>query len=177
MDRNASLLYFGRDVYLDDQHIGSRQDGDLIAIGNGVMSTGPGRWISGLRAGDGKPALLIGDCCVISRDVVIRNSDGHPIMDRDLRAQLNTPARPVIIEPHVWLGERSAILKEVTVGAFARVAFGAVVTRDVPRHHTARGVPATVTANASVWTWDDTVAGLDRARDFLQRYPREDPTG
>lgn len=167
-----STVFFGRDVFLHEQHIGSRQNNDFIAVGNHVRSTGPGRWISGLRAGPAAPALILGDCSVISRDVVLRNSDGHPVMDPSLSSQLNAVGEALLIEPHVWLGERCAILKGVTVGAFARIAFGAVVTRSVPRHHQAAGVPAVARSNgASLWTWDDSPEGLDRAREFLSRYP------
>ncbi|MFT7288563.1 MAG: hypothetical protein ACI87W_002685 [Halieaceae bacterium] len=170
-----SLIYLGHDVSLSDQHIGSRQDRDFIAVGNDVASTGPGRWVSGLRSGAQHPAILIGDSCVIARDVVIRNSDGHPIMDPTLVQQLNEPASSVLIEPHVWLGERCAILKGVTVGAFARIAFGSVVTHDVPRHYTALGSPAQLRRNQEdVWAWDDSPEGLDRAREFLLRYPRDE---
>jgi hypothetical protein len=174
---DGGSVYFGRDVTLAEQHIGSRQDDDLIAVGNDVATTGPGRWISGLRCKGQHPALLIGDCCVLSRDVVLRNSDGHPTFDDNFTRQLNCPRGDLVIEPHVWLGERSAVLKDVRVGAFSIIAFGSVVTREVPRHHLAQGVPARVTAlDGKIWAWDDSPAGLARARRFLAAYPAPDDT-
>ena len=173
LEGDNGLIYLGRDVTLRGLHIGSRQHDDFIAVGNDVATTGPGRWVSGLRAGSARPALIVGDCCVISRDVVLRNSDGHPIFDPELRTQLNSPCASLLIEPHVWLGERCAVLKDVTIGAFSMVGFAAVVTRDVPRHHVAQGAPAVVRAmEQRLWTWDDTPAGLERARYWLQRYPQ-----
>lgn len=172
LEGSEGLVYLGRDSYFAAQHIGSRQDQDLIAVGNDVAVTGPGRWVSGLRSADSLPALIIGDACVLASDVILRNSDGHPIMDPALEMPLNLPAGPLLIEPHCWIGERAAILKNVTVGAFSIVGLAAVVTRTVPRHYRAAGNPAVLEPNgARVWCWDDSPDGLARAAHFLARYP------
>lgn len=46
------------------------------------------------------------------------------------------------VESGASLGARSTILPGLTIGAYAMVAAGAVVTRDVPRHALVTGVPA-----------------------------------
>ncbi|MEM6302968.1 MAG: hypothetical protein AAF749_14575 [Pseudomonadota bacterium] len=170
---NNATIFIGRDVSFSDQHIGSRHDGDCIAIGNDVSTTGPGRWISGLRCGDPcEPKLVIGDACVIARDVVLRNSDGHPFFDPKLEAQVLPATNTLVIEPHVWLGERCAIIKPVRIGAFAVVGFSAVITANIPAHHSAFGNPAVTKLNdCKVWCWDDTEAGLERASRYLARFP------
>lgn len=171
---NNATVFIGRDCDFNDLTLRSRQPDDLIAIGNSVAVTGPGTWISGLRGGDARPGIVMGDCCVVARDVILRNTDGHPVFDRVSRRQINQPAGDIIIEPHVWLGERAAILKNVRVGAFGVVALGSVVTRDVPRYSVASGVPATCSARADrFWAWDDSPAGLARAEHFLERFPPE----
>lgn len=97
------------------------------------------------------------------------------MLDRDSGDITNVPARGIFIEPHVWLGERSAVLKDVTVGAFARVGFGSVVTRDLPRYAVAQGVPATWRVDSTrYWAWDATESGRARAAHFLERFPPED---
>ncbi|MEO0437602.1 MAG: hypothetical protein AAF098_11910 [Pseudomonadota bacterium] len=170
---NNATIFIGRDVSFADQHIGSRQDRDFIAIGNDISTTGPGRWISGLRCGRAsRPAMIIGDACVIARDVVLRNSDGHPFFDPNLETQLLPDSDNLVIEPHVWLGERSAIIKPVRVGAFAVIGFAAVITANVPAHHSAFGSPAAIKRNErKVWSWDDSEPGLERARHYLSRFP------
>lgn len=182
MAGSNSVVYVGRDCFFARQHIGSRQKDDFIAVGNDVSVTGPGRWVSGLRSGAGRPALIIGDACVLASDVVLRNSDGHPIMAiepsgdqlalAEPAQQQNAPQASVVIEPHCWIGERAAVLKDVTVGAFSIIGFGAVVTSSVPRHHRALGNPATLSpSTTSVWCWDDSPAGIARAERYLARYP------
>lgn len=49
---------------------------------------------------------------------------------------------PVTIGSDVWIGAQSAIMGGVTIGDGAIVAFGAVVTRDVPPYTIVGGVPA-----------------------------------
>jgi maltose O-acetyltransferase len=53
-------------------------------------------------------------------------------------------AQPVRIENGVWLGTRCTILPGVTIHEGAVIAAGAVVTKDVPAHTIAGGVPARV---------------------------------
>jgi carbonic anhydrase/acetyltransferase-like protein (isoleucine patch superfamily) len=49
---------------------------------------------------------------------------------------------PVVIEDHVWIGARAAIVPGVTIGHGAVVALGAVVTKDVPSCAVVGGNPA-----------------------------------
>ncbi|MBN1688177.1 MAG: hypothetical protein JW893_03680 [Candidatus Omnitrophica bacterium] len=49
---------------------------------------------------------------------------------------------PIRIESNAWIGARTVILKKVTIGSGAIVGAGSVVTKDVPPHVVAVGVPA-----------------------------------
>ncbi|MHA7816234.1 MAG: acyltransferase [Pseudohaliea sp.] len=168
----GSTLYVGDNCSFNDLTIRSRQPGDLVACGSDVAVTGPGTWISGLEASPGRPALVVGDCCLFAADVTLRNSDGHPVLDCDSGEITNAPARGILIEPHAWLGERSAVLKDVTIGAFARVGFGSVVTGNLPRCAVARGIPATFRVDSTrYWAWDGSETGRARAAAFLARFP------
>ena len=58
------------------------------------------------------------------------------------------------------------------IGAFAVVGFSAVITANVPAHHSAFGNPAATKLNdCKVWCWDDTKPGLERASRYLARFP------
>lgn len=90
--------------------------------------------------------ISIGDDCLIGRDVLIRDSDGHVIDNNP-----NGMTSPVVIEDHVWICSRAMILKGVRIGKGAIVAAGAVVTRDVPAGCMVAGVPAKVIREKVTW--------------------------
>ena len=52
-------------------------------------------------------------------------------------------ARRTVIGPDTWIGHGAIIKPEVTVGAGAVIAAGAVVTKDVPPYMIVAGLPAT----------------------------------
>lgn len=150
--RSRALVYIGHRGKLPGLEIDSWQDDDLIVVGNDVTTAGPNHWVSGGQAAPARPLLVVGDDCMFSRDIVLRNADGHPVFDRGCEVQHNLPRGGLFIEPHVWFCERAAVLKDVTVGACAIVGFNAVVTRDVPRFGVAQGMPARCSVRADrVW--------------------------
>jgi acetyltransferase-like isoleucine patch superfamily enzyme len=70
--------------------------------------------------------VTIGSDCMIGWDVLIMDTDQHPLPGRGL------DNRGVHIGDGVWIGARATILKGVTIGDGAIVGACAVVTRDVP---------------------------------------------
>jgi acetyltransferase-like isoleucine patch superfamily enzyme len=91
-------------------------------------------------------AISIGDDVVISKGVTIRDSDNHVI------AGNAGATAPVTIGNHVWVGLNATILKGVSLGDGCVIAAGAVVTRDVPAHALAGGVPAVVLREGVEWS-------------------------
>ena len=51
---------------------------------------------------------------------------------------------PIKIGNHVWIGSNATVLSGVTIGEWAVVAAGAVVTKDVPPYTIVGGVPAKI---------------------------------
>ncbi|MDE7229434.1 MAG: sugar O-acetyltransferase, partial [Oscillospiraceae bacterium] len=84
--------------------------------------------------------IEIGDGCLIGHNVVLAtiNHDLYPENNR-----VNHYA-PIKLGKSVWVGSNSTILPGVTVGDWAVVAAGAVVTHDVPPLTIVGGVPAKV---------------------------------
>ncbi|MBQ2127745.1 MAG: acyltransferase [Prevotella sp.] len=58
--------------------------------------------------------------------------------------QQGVSTRPVTIGDDVWIGTNAVILPGVTIGSHVVIAAGAVVSKDIPDHSLAMGIPATV---------------------------------
>ena len=84
--------------------------------------------------------ITIGDEVMLAPGVHLYTAT-HP-MDHEVRASGLELAKPITIGNRVWIGGRSVILPGVTIGDFAVIAAGAVVSRDVPAGAVVRGVPA-----------------------------------
>lgn len=80
--------------------------------------------------------VTIGRDCKISWDVIIMDTDQHPLNSSA------TVKLPVTIEDKAWIGCRCTVLKGVTIGEGAIIAAGSVVTKDVPSYSIYGGVPA-----------------------------------
>lgn len=70
--------------------------------------------------------------------VLIHTHPGNELLDRVYPKQ----TLPVHIGRGAWIGARVTILGGVTIGEYAVVAAGSVVTRDVPPYTVVGGVPA-----------------------------------
>lgn len=90
--------------------------------------------------------ITIGNHVAIARGVIIRDTDAHEIIGKD-----HEKVKPVVIEDNVWIGNRSIIMKGVTIGSGAIVAAGAIVTKDVPKNTIVAGVPAKVIKENVTW--------------------------
>lgn len=84
--------------------------------------------------------IEIGDGVLIGHNVVLAtiNHDLNPKENR------KNHYAPIKIGAHVWIGSNATILSGVTIGDYAVIAAGAVVTRDVPAMTIVGGVPAKV---------------------------------
>jgi acetyltransferase-like isoleucine patch superfamily enzyme len=171
LNGDNSVIYLGNHCDLKQLQVRSRQANDLIAIGEEVSVAGNNVWVSGYGAGDRTPAIVVGDDCMFSYDIVIRNSDAHPVFDADTDRQINEPQHAVHIEPHVWVGERSNILKDVTVGACSIIALGSTVTKDTPRFSSIKGVPAIASVQTDrYWARDHSEFAIRQAKYYRDKY-------
>lgn len=84
--------------------------------------------------------IQIEDGALIGHNVVLAT------INHDLNPEENRKNHyaPITIGTHVWIGSNATILPGVTLGDWAVVAAGAVVTQDVPPRTVIGGVPAKV---------------------------------
>ncbi len=78
------------------------------------------------------------DCTIITRNHRFDRLD-VPMMEQGFEEE-----RPVTIGNDVWIGDKVTILPGVHIGNGCVIGAGSVVTRDVPDHAVAAGVPAKV---------------------------------
>jgi len=151
--------------------------GGNIFVGRRVSSHA-GHWLSGVHqrqrldnSPDTAPIIVIGDGCMFSREITIRTSDAHPIFQMQGMDIVNDKGGSVFIEPHVWVCEKASIMKGVRIGACSIVALGSIVTKDVPKNHSASGVPAqSVALNGKLWAMNTTTKAMNQAKKFYEEY-------
>lgn len=89
-------------------------------------------------------SIQIGDNCLFGCDCIIRDGDGHstnPYRRGDSREEKRSPVR---IEDDCWIGDRTIILKGVTIGHGSTIGAGSVVSKSIPPFSLAAGNPARV---------------------------------
>jgi UDP-2-acetamido-3-amino-2,3-dideoxy-glucuronate N-acetyltransferase len=115
----------GRGVFVDEGVV----LGDRVKVQNYALLYRPARIEDG---------VFVGPAVVLTNDVYPRavNPDGSTKTVEDWEAL------GVTLREGCAIGARSMLLPGVTVGRWAMVAGGSVVTRDVPDHALVMGVPA-----------------------------------
>lgn len=84
--------------------------------------------------------ITIGDGAFIGHNVVLAT------INHDLQPKNNRKNHyaPITVGNNVWIGSNATILSGVTVGDWAVVAAGSVVTKDVPPMTVVGGIPAKI---------------------------------
>ena len=92
-----------------------------------VIEIGPNSYLNGVRIA-ARESVVIGARATLGASVIF-DTDFHGTAPG--KRHTSSPTRPVRLGDDVWLAERAAVLKGVTVGDAAVIGYGAVVTRDV----------------------------------------------
>jgi len=140
-------LMIGENVVLTQSILWFEDHDCLISIGRGttmqrnghIAVTEPGRKIE------------IGENCMFSFDVDIRNGDSHSILDAATGKRVNW-AKNIRIGDHVWLGAYSQILGGADIAKNAIIGIRSLVKGSIPSGVIAAGIPAKVVKEG--FTWD-----------------------
>lgn len=138
MRERARITVKGRFILYSPKRIVVNEDAKLI-LGSG--------YINNFANINCSRKITIGHGVAIAENVVIRDSDNHPILSGGAASM----TAPIVIGNKVWIGMNAMILKGVHIGDGAIVAAGAVVTRDVPARCLVAGVPAKVLKEGVEW--------------------------
>jgi maltose O-acetyltransferase len=117
--------------------IGFHGDGDIVAKRDSFIGNQ-----SRIQTSKGSK-VVIGENCEISHLVMIYATNN--VADQDLsKANIKKSKDDIIIGNNVWIGAGVFITKGVRIGENAVIGANSVVTRDIPSHTIAAGVPAKV---------------------------------
>lgn len=93
--------------------------------------------------------ITIGDDCLFAVSSYIRTSDGHPIYNEE-GMRINAP-KDVVIGNHVWVGQRSAIVKGSHIGNGCVVGMMSMANKSYPANTVIAGIPAKVIREKIRW--------------------------
>ena len=102
----------------------------------GKMTIGSEGWLNGCFISS-KCEVTTGTRTWLGPGTHVYDSDQHDFDDV-------TPERsaPVRMGDHIWVGARVMVMKGVTIGSHSIIGAHSLVTRDVPEHSVAHGIPA-----------------------------------
>lgn len=167
-----SIVYIGDNCNLKNVTIHAWQSNSMVLIGNHVTTAGENKWVCGVRSGNICSAIIIGDDCMFSYNITIRDTDAHPIFKTKTGVQANIPRDIVHIEPHVWICQDVNILKNVTIGACSILGAGSTIAKSIPRFSKAFGNPAKYKVDRES-IWSRTYATKTDAEFYFNRYIKE----
>ena len=151
---NNNILYIGEDCAVNNLSIILDNEGSEIRIGNKTS-------IAKAQIVSLEPYKIeIGEDCMLSYDIEIRNTDSHKIYDKNTNQRIKE-GKSINIGNHVWLGMRAVILKGVNIGNNSIVAGGSIVTKDVKANTIVSGNPARQIKENIYWTREEVMKYLE----------------
>jgi acetyltransferase-like isoleucine patch superfamily enzyme/acyl carrier protein len=133
---NLGRITIGDDLELHAAPVRSH----LVTGASGVLTIGDGVTIGAGAAIAAEARVEIGCGVHLEPFVMLLDSDYHATSDRSAPGL----SAPIVVGAHAWLGERVTVLRGATIGRFARVEPGSVVSGVIPEGALAAGVPALV---------------------------------
>lgn len=147
IDKNSKLIFNGK-AHFSPHFSVLVKNGSKMEIGKG-FSCNNGCKLSCVSG------ITIGENVLLGGDVVLRDSDGHKIFSRSGETQELTAHqsdKPIVIGNHVWLCNKSDILKGVTIGNDCVVSYGSLVVKSFEGDGLLiGGTPAKIIRENIVW--------------------------
>jgi len=130
IDKNAQLIFKGKAHFAPHFSV-LVKDGAIMTIGSGFSCNNGCKFSC-------SSGIMLGDNCLLGGDVIIRDSDGHMVFTQPIDGSPRTThkcCKPVAIGNHVWICNKSDILKGVTIGDDCIVSYGSLVVKSFPQNH------------------------------------------
>lgn len=112
---NSNVIFFGQDIYFNNRMLLIASESKNIIIGNG---------------------------CLFSIGVILRNADAHLMYDIVSKKRINH-SKSIYIGDHVWVGQNSLILKGTQIGSGCILGAQSVISnKSMPSNTVWAGNPA-----------------------------------
>lgn len=151
--RNVKIDIFGEDSYVlinenvmaDSLQIWCEDKNSRVIIGKDTTFHGRIK----LSCIEGTQ-IKIGCDCMFSSNIDIVTGDSHSILD--LSGKRINPSKDIVIEDHVWVGQKNTILKGTYISKNSIVGAGSVVSKEFEKQNVIiAGVPAKVIKEEINW--------------------------
>lgn len=130
---------------------------------NSTLKIGRGTTISFARIICDHSDVIIGEDGLWSDEILVQSNDQHGIVDVTSMDVVNSKRRSTTVKDHVWIGRRTILMPDVSVGAGSVLGTGAILTKDMPENVVFAGVPAKKVREGVSWS---------RSPDGLSEYER-----
>lgn len=138
-------IIIGKHCILSNIELWIEDEGGGIEIGFRTTMEG-----GHIAATEGQ-SISIGEDCMFSHRIEIRNGDSHAIYDEQSKQRINA-AQSILVGNHVWLGSDAKILKGGVIGNNSIIAASAIVTGVLEDCNVIYGgVPAKKIKEGIVW--------------------------
>ncbi len=134
---------------------------DIRIWRGGTFHLGSGTTVGNARIVCDNADVVVGEDGLWSDEILIQSNDQHGIVDSTTGHLLNGGRRRIEIGSHVWLGRRSIVMPDVTIGAGTILAAGSILTKDTPSNTIYAGFPAREIRGGV--TWSRSPAGMNES--------------
>lgn len=160
-------VFFGKNCLLTNTTINVSGDNNKLIVEDNVRFIGPccifmkgggtlhikyNAGIRGVEFNLNGNRIEVGEMCMFSYGITIRNHDSHRILDPETKHVLN-PSKDIIIGNHVWIGQNATILKGCHIADDSVIGFGSIVTKSCNPGSVMTGIPAKVVHEGITWDY------------------------
>lgn len=145
MNGNGCYLEIGPGSVLRNTMLWIEDDGSSVGIGENFKIEG-----GHIASTEGK-TIKIGDNCMFSNNIEIRNGDSHVIIDIDSNERCNY-AKDVVIGDNCWICANAKLLKGAIVPDWSVISNSALVVKELPEKNSVYvGCPAKLLRKGVKW--------------------------
>lgn len=155
IEESIVIHFLGRN---NEIYIGNMVSSGPLSIScgnNGCCKIGANTEIESAKILVTNGTIEVGEYCLVSTGVVIRNHDSHHIFDKNTGKRINF-AGNIHIGNHVWIGEGVTLLGSASIGDNSIVGTKAVTSASFPKEVIIAGNPAKVVREKVCWSKDST---------------------